>query len=545
MTFLPLLALISAQLPGGYVETAWEWTGPAPYLRAAKFLASGGDLSGDGWRDFLVGAPTAHPNGLASGSLFVLNGADGSTLRRFDGREEGGYFGTIAAMTGDLSGDLVPDILVGAPGDGTSGRTTAGSALLISGRTGSTLARWDGLTPDGYFGGSLAAGSDLTGDGIPDFAIGDGRHTQGNRIDAGRFIVVSGATRSIVLERTGGAYYYTGGFLAIAPDLDGDGVSDLLFTEGQSVRSLVAYSVVRSAEIWRTNAADNYWTASVLPISDLDGDLHPDLLVGCPVYYNVGGFAAAISGATGAEIRRIASPLHDGYGAALCLAGDWDGDLVEDVAIGAPWAEGVTGPNEGLIEIRSLVTTALLGVITTAEAVTRFGGALAHGELDATGRRPINVGSELSDYRGWVDTGSVRSFNYRSGLEGDQDEIRASVQEDLVFDIDFPAEYAQHGYQLLISATGTGVFSYGVDVPLTLDSMVLRTLANRFPPPIQTIGTRGVLDADGNSQARLLIPAGLLTAAIGRTPAAAAIVIKPFGATAVLSSMAWPFLILP
>lgn len=544
MIFLPTILLIASPSQGGFVEQLWVWTGPRPLQYAGASLTVAGDFSGDGKLDFLAGAPRADPNGPYSGSVFILNGQDGSLLRRFDGAEAWAQFGFAAAAAGDVNGDLIPDFLVGAPDANIGTLTSAGAAFLLSGLDGTLLARWNGATADGFFGGSLAAGADLTGDGIPDLVLGDSRHTQGTSVAAGRFVVLSGATRARVFEQTGAAYSYLAAFLAVAPDLDGDGVQDLLCSESGAPPVLHAYSVVRGSLIWSTNPTSYAGVQCILPVGDLDGDLQPDLLAGCP-YSNPSPAVIALSGATGAELFRMESPPHDTFGSALCLAGDWDGDDWEDIAVGAPWAAGPTGPNEGLVEIRSLATTAQLGLVTTGEAVARFGGALAHAELLGSGERPFLVGAELGDHRGWVDTGSVQCFTHLPGLRADQSDIRASLQEDLQFELDFPSDYGQHHYQLLISAAGIGSFSFGVDVPLALDAWVLRTLTNQFPASVIAAGTRGLLDPQGNANASLTVPAGLLAGAVGRTLAAAAIVVPPFGATAELSSMAWRIRILP
>jgi hypothetical protein len=76
------------------------------------------DLDGDGRGDFLVGAVTERLPviGIASGAMYLVSGATGTILKRFDSPypEGGGFFGSHVAWVPDCNGDGVPEILVSA-----------------------------------------------------------------------------------------------------------------------------------------------------------------------------------------------------------------------------------------------------------------------------------------------------------------------------------------------------------------------------------------------------------------------------------------------
>lgn len=100
-------------------------------------LLNVGDRNDDGVDDLLVGAPASmtflDEKLDRHGRIYLVSGADGAPLRAYRGQELNDQFGASLALLGDVDGDGISDVAVGAPRN-VAGQTAAGYVLVISGR---------------------------------------------------------------------------------------------------------------------------------------------------------------------------------------------------------------------------------------------------------------------------------------------------------------------------------------------------------------------------------------------------------------------------
>jgi len=335
---------------------------PQAYAAFGFSLAGIGDINGDGVPDLAVGAPFQRVDVPRSqGQAFVFSGASGALLLTLDPPPQTslfGFFGTSLASVGDVNGDTVPDLAVAASDPGVSG-LCQGRAFLFSAATGALLLTLD--NPDqqnlsGFSGHSLAGVGDVNGDGVPDLAVGAWRQDVGGTSGQGQAFVFSGATGDLLLtldDPNPQRFAAFGLSVTGVGDVNGDTVPDLAvgaprqnvggnFSQGQAfVFSGATGDLLLTLDDPNPQRSASFGL-SLTGVGDVNGDGVPDLAVGT-ILKDLGGNlnqgqAFVFSGATGALLLTLNDPnpkAHAAFGFSLAGVGDINGDGVPDLAVGA------------------------------------------------------------------------------------------------------------------------------------------------------------------------------------------------------------------
>lgn len=503
----------------------WSLHGGGTFDEAGGAVCGVGDLDGDGFADFLVGAPQSAVPG-ARGYVRVYSGKDARLIRTLHGKASGDGFGISVSGAGDVNKDGVPDFLVGATPVTASSKP--GYAQVFSGRDASVLWEVQGDSAGEWFGVSVSGGGDLDLDGYADFLVG--APFDDHKIQNGGVVrAYSGKTGKVLHELKGPAAEDCYGFAVTGGgDIDNDGRPDIVVGAYNNDKASVNAGAVfvysgkdgrQFLQLTGESISDGFGF-SVATAGDVNKDGHADFLVGSlwddKTATDVGS-VWLFSGKTGDVLKRIGGDqAYDGMGTAVAGAGDVDGDGWLDIAGGA--IQGFPPGRSGYVRVWSGRDFTEIYTQRGQRAGDWFGRSLAAaGDVNQDGFADLLVGASHATVSlarqgsGWVFAGS------HVGLEVNRAELSLASGGVQIMRLDARRVHGGKRYLVLgtAGATRPGIPLGPITSPLTNDEYFLLTLIS--PNSLLLRLTFGILDANGKATAFFILPPGLPPSLAGLT----------------------------
>ena len=207
-------------------DSDYSFLGESFEDQAGRSVSSAGDVDGDGLDDILVGANLNADGGSGAGKIYLILGSSLSETPVIDlatadysfvSEQSSSSAGISVASAGDVDGDGLSDILMGAWANDDGGFNAGKAYLILGSSLGSSsvinlsMADYSFVGEDvqDLAGGSVSSAGDVDGDGLSDVLVGAKRANDGNSGKA-YLILSSSLGSSTVINLSMADYSFVG-----------------------------------------------------------------------------------------------------------------------------------------------------------------------------------------------------------------------------------------------------------------------------------------------------------------------------------------------
>ncbi|MFH1466633.1 MAG: integrin alpha [Pseudomonadota bacterium] len=376
------------------IDADARWMGEAANDHAGGTIAGNADVNGDGYPDLLVGAYGSDDGAEGGGESYLLLGGPtrwsgdiglDSATASWVGTTGGEYTSSALGLIPDMDGDSYDEIAIGSYCSDQAG-FDAGELYLIYGEASAGWGTdrslrdadvsWLGEDAWDRLGHAVAGLGDVNGDGLGDLLVGASWRSSAS-YKGGEAYLVLGPVSGVFLfteadkcwNQSGGYQYDFGYDVAGGADFDGDALADFMISawvygavrilHGRADPADYGSSYVFDATIMRDGSYESLGNA-IDVAGDVDGDGLDDVLIGDKYHdgdFYFGGAAylllSPIEGTVNVrdhQLEVMPSGEREGVGSGVAGVGDMDGDGYADFAVGAP-AWGAACESSGVVAI--------------------------------------------------------------------------------------------------------------------------------------------------------------------------------------------------